>query len=171
MAEFTLGDQMPNFQLNATDGTTFDFHQFQQTHPNQWYFVINFRGSWCPVCMEELDSLIKNVGYFEKKNIQIILTSNDTAENLRQMVEEKQVPYPVLVDESNDFANTYGVYSHPDDSIYDDHGTHNEPAYFLVSEDNRLLYQQKQTNPFGRPSMIELRKIIQYIQKSYKKAE
>ncbi|HDK5728355.1 TPA: peroxiredoxin, partial [Staphylococcus pseudintermedius] len=50
-------------------------------------------------------------------------------------------------------------------------GTHNEPAYFLVSEDNRLLYQQKQTNPFGRPSMIELRKIIQYIQKSYKKAE
>lgn len=97
MAEFTLGDQMPNFQLNATDGTTFDFHQFQQTHPNQWYFVINFRGSWCPVCMEELDSLIKNVGYFEKKNIQIILTSNDTAENLRQMVEEKQVPYPVLL--------------------------------------------------------------------------
>ncbi|CAD7358703.1 MULTISPECIES: peroxiredoxin family protein [Staphylococcus] len=167
MTEFKLGAQMPNFELKATDDSTFNFHQFQQDYPNQWYFVINFRGSWCPVCMEELDQLIKNKGYFEGKDIKIILTSDDSAENLQKMVEEKNVPYPVLVDKDSKFADTYGVFKHPDDSIYDDHGAHNEPAYFLISEDNRLLYQQKQTNPFGRPTMTELRKTIQYIKKTY----
>lgn len=171
MTEFRLGDQMPNFQLNTTDGATFDFQKFQQDHPNQWYFVINFRGAWCPICVDEIESLVANKGYFEGKNIQIILTSDDSADNLRQLVADKAVPFPVLVDDNNVFANAYGVYSHPDDAIYNDHGTHNEPAYFLISEDNRLLYQQKQTNPFGRPTLVELRKMIQYIQKTYQKAE
>ena len=49
---------------------------------------------------------------------------------------------------------------------YEAHGVHGEPAYFLVDENGTLLYHQRQTSPFGRPSATELRKIITYIAKN-----
>lgn len=61
----------------------------------------------------------------------------------------------------------YDVHYHREDDPYEDH-LHGEPAYFLIDEKGELLYQQRQTSPFGRPTVTELRKIVQYIGKTYK---
>ncbi len=107
-------------------------------------------------------------GFFEDKNVYITTISTDNRDNLKKLVDDKKLSFPVLCDENVEAVEAYGVFYHGDDAPYEDHGAHGEPAYFLVDENGRLLYQQKQTGPFGRPSVIDLRKIVQYIKKNLK---
>lgn len=81
------------------------------------------------------------------------------------MVDEQKLTFPVLADEELTALKAYDVFYHGDDAPYEDHGAHGKPAYFLVDENGQLLYQQKQTSPFGRPTATELRKIVQFIKK------
>ncbi len=78
--------------------------------------------------------------------------STDKLENLKKMALENNLSFPILSDESLVALKAYDVFYHGDDAPYEDHGTHGEPAYFLVDENGQLLYQQRQTSPFGRPS-------------------
>lgn len=99
--------------------------------------------------------------------------STDRAEDLKQMADDNALSFPVLRDESLETLLDYGVQYHGADAPYADapyadHGEHGEPAYFLINETGRLLYQQIQTSPFGRPTATELRKIVQYIKKNLK---
>lgn len=61
----------------------------------------------------------------------------------------------------------YGVHLHDDETApYEDKGVHGEPAVFLLNEDGSLLYQQKQTSPYGRPNAEEFLKIAAYIKEN-----
>jgi peroxiredoxin len=106
--------------------------------------------------------------FFESKDVYITAISTDNKDSLKKMVDDKRLSFPVLCDESLRALKAYGVFYHSDNDPYEDHGEHGEPAYFLVDETGRLLYQQKQTGPFGRPSVIDLRKTVQYIKKNLK---
>lgn len=88
--------------------------------------------------------------------------------NLKEMVSEHNFTFSVLADEELKALKAFDVFYHGDDAPYEDHGAHGEPAYFLVDENGKLLYQQRQTSPFGRPNSTELRKIVQYIGKNLK---
>lgn len=167
MSKFSLGDKIPDFTLPATNDTEFSFELYRRKNKN-WFLIIFFRGSWCPVCVQDLKELEENKGFFEKKNVQLITISTDTISNLKNMVNENQFSFPVLSDEKLEALQKFDVFYHSKDAPYEDHGTHGEPAYFLVDEEGKLLYQQRQTSPFGRPSATELRKIVQYIQKNLK---
>lgn len=107
-------------------------------------------------------------GYFESKNIHIRAISTDNLDDLKKMSEDNHFSFPVLSDESFESLDAYDVFTHREDDPYEDHGKHGEPAHFLTDENGRLLYQHKQTNPFGRPTAVELRKTIQYIKKNLK---
>lgn len=167
MANFKLGDKIPNFELPSTQGDQYDIESFRNDNKG-WHLIIFFRGAWCPVCMEDLKDLEKNKSYFEDKGVYLTTLSTDTLEGLKQMVEEHQFSFPVLSDRDLNVLKAYDVFYHSDNDPYEDHGAHGEPAYFLTDEEGRLLYQQKQTSPFGRPTTTELRKIVQYIKKNLK---
>lgn len=168
MKTFKLGEQVPDFTLPAVSGDTYHFSNFQKEHPGDWNFLIYFRGSWCPVCMEELKELEESKGYFQDKSIHITTISTDSLENLKEMVNEHEFTFPVLADEKMSVLEKYGVHYHSEADPYEDHGEHGEPAYFLIDENGKVLYQQRQTSPFGRPTPTELRKIVQYIKKNLK---
>lgn len=167
MNKFNLRDTVPNFELPSTSGYQYGFESFRNDHKG-WHLIIFFRGSWCPVCVEDLKDLEKNKGYFEDKGVYLTLVSTDSIDNLKQMVDEHNFTFPVLSDQDLNVLKAYDVFYHSENDPYEDHGTHGEPAYFLADEEGRLLYQQKQTSPFGRPTTTELRKIVQYIKKKFK---
>lgn len=88
---------------------------------------------------------------------------------MKEWQEENNFPFPILADENFAVLHDYGVYLHDDETDpYEDEGKHGEPAVFLLDENGKLLYQQKQTSPFGRPDAKELRKIAAYIKKNLK---
>ncbi|WP_243292019.1 peroxiredoxin family protein [Bacillus sp. FJAT-47783] len=167
MSKFLLGDKIPNFTLPSASGNEFSFESHQKEH-SKWHLIIFFRGAWCPVCVQDLKDLEENKGFFESKNVHLITISTDTLSNLKKMVEDHQFSFPVLSDENLEALKSFDVFYHSENAPYEDHGVHGEPAYFLVDEKGKLLYQQKQTSPFGRPSATELRKIVQYIGKNLK---
>ncbi|GGM36052.1 peroxiredoxin [Paraliobacillus quinghaiensis] len=167
MSEFELGKTVPDFTLPTTNEETYQLKD-QLKQQEGWHLIIFFRGSWCPACMSELDELEENKGYFDKKNINLVTISTDKLDALKDMALEHKFTFPVLADEEHEALKTYKVHYHKEDAPYEDHGAHGEPAYFLVNEKGELLYQQRQTSPFGRPSATELRKIITYITKNLK---
>lgn len=167
MPKFSLGDKIPNFTLPSVSGSEFSFVSHQKEHPS-WHLIIFFRGAWCPVCVQDLKDLEESKGFFESKNVHLVTISTDTLGNLKKMVEEHHLSFPILSDENLEALKLFDVFYHSDDSPYEDHGAHGEPAYFLVDEHGKLLYQQKQTSPFGRPTSTELRKIVQYVGKNLK---
>jgi peroxiredoxin len=118
--------------------------------------------------VEDLKELEKNKGYFEDKGVYFTVVSTDNLDNLNQMVEKHNFTFPVLFDQDLNVLKAYDVFYHNDNDLYEDHGAHGEPAYFLTDEEGSLLYQQKQTSPFGRPTATELRKIVQWIKKKLK---
>ncbi|MFC0524290.1 peroxiredoxin family protein [Pontibacillus salicampi] len=167
MAKFQLGEQVPDFTLPAVSGESFSFDTHQQQNQG-WQLVIFFRGAWCPVCVSDLKELEESKGFFEGKNVHITAISTDALENLKEMVNEQGFTFPVLSDENLAALEAYDVHYHREEDPYEDHGAHGEAAYFLIDEAGKLLYQQRQTSPFGRPSATELRKIVQYISKNLK---
>lgn len=162
-----LFDQVPEINLSQVTGDTFSLtHSLSQK--KDWFLIIFFRGSWCSVCVEDLKELENQKSYFEKKNVQLVTISTDQPSDLLKMKAEHNFSFPILHDDSLKALSDYGVKYHGEDAPYNDHGEHGEPAYFLIDEKGRLLYQQIQTSPFGRPTATELRKIIQYIKKNLK---
>ncbi|MGD6831053.1 peroxiredoxin family protein [Sutcliffiella halmapala] len=167
MSKLELNHAAPNFSLPMTNGENFNFSDHMEKH-DSWHLLIFFRGAWCPVCVQDLKALEENVGYFKEKKVHIITVSSDKLDALKEMTEEHKLSFPVLSDENLEALKAYDVFYHGPDAPYEDHGTHGEPAYFLIDEKGRLLYQQRQTSPFGRPTATELRKIVQYIKKNIK---
>ncbi|ELK44650.1 peroxiredoxin family protein [Halobacillus sp. ACCC02827] len=164
---FKLNQDAPDFKLPKISGGSFSLSEALESQ-DQWYLITFFRGSWCPACMSELDEFQDSLDYFKKHDVRVVSITQDRVEDLEKMVEDHGFTFPVLVDEDLEFASSYGVHYHDEQAPYEDHGTHGEPAYFLLDEKGKVLYQQRQTSPFGRPHPNELRKTIKYIKKNLK---
>lgn len=162
-----LGDQAPFFELTQAQGGTYSLEQ-DLAERKGWRFLVFFRGAWCSVCNQDLKEIEDSVSYFNSKDVHFIALSTDNQEDSLAMKEEHGLSFPVLSDASKELLDQYGVYYHGEDALYQDHGTHGEAAYFLLDEEGRILYQQKQTSPFGRPTEKEFRKIVRYIRKNLK---
>ncbi|ASI35390.1 MULTISPECIES: peroxiredoxin [unclassified Exiguobacterium] len=167
MSAFQLGTHIPSFTLPSTTGEDYHYPSSKK-QDNNWQLIIFFRGAWCPVCVADLKELEENKGFFDKHGVDLITIATDQLKNLSEMTSKEQLSFPVLSDEELKVLKDFDVYYHGEDSPYEDHGLHGEPAYFLVDETGSLLYQQRQTSPFGRPTATELRKIITYIKKNLK---
>ncbi len=162
MSKFSIGDFAPSFTLPAVSGNEYSFEAIRTEHEGM-HLLVFFRGAWCSVCQQELKDLQESKSYFDEKNIRITAIATDSLENLKNMANEFHLEFDVLSDSEHKALETYDVYYHSENSPYEDHGAHGEPAQFLIDEHGKILYQQKQTNPFGRASVSELRKIIKYI--------
>lgn len=167
MSDFALGKPVPDFTLPAVSEVDYRFNTYRKQKEGL-HLLIFFRGSWCPACISDLTELEKSQGYFEDKNIHLTTISTDNLNALKDMVQEHHFTFPVLADENHEALKAYDVHYHGENAPYEDHGTHGEPAYFLVDENGNLLYQQRQTSPFGRPTAADLRKIVLYIRKNLK---
>lgn len=164
MPNFSLGDSMPGFTLPAVSGELFSFDP-QKKMERQWHLLVFFRGSWCSACIKALEDLELNKKAFEEGHIRLITVSTDKLADLKNMSRELKFTFPMLADENFKVLNQYGVYIHGDNAPYEDTGVHGEPAYFLMDEEGKLLYQQRQTSPYGRPTADGLQQVVEFIKK------
>lgn len=163
MPELQLGEQIPNFNLPSTTGENYLFEDYRTEHKGSWHIIVFFRGSWSPICLEELKNLEGYKDELTSQNILLTAISTDSLADLEQMVEEHHLSFPVLSDEFATVLEAFGVFLHRINAPYEDHGVHGEPAYFLIHETGKLMYQHKQTSPYGRPSPEDLVNITSYI--------
>ncbi len=86
--------------------------------------VLNFWGTWCPPCVDEIPSIIEVNNDYKDKNVEIIGVSvGDDISILKQFVEENNINYTILVDGTIDNTeNMYNVRAFPTTFFIDTEG-------------------------------------------------
>lgn len=59
--------------------------------------VINFWGSWCPPCVEEMPMLVRLNQEFKEKNILFVGIGIDSPDNVRNFLKKTPVNYPIAM--------------------------------------------------------------------------
>jgi thiol-disulfide isomerase/thioredoxin len=78
--------------------------------------IVSFGASWCPNCIDELNTL-KKIKDTQLKEVEIICISDEDFEVIKYWKEKKQYPFTFL--KLNSGFNSVGVYSIPTTYIFD----------------------------------------------------
>ena len=59
--------------------------------------VLNFWGSWCPPCVEEMPMLAHLSDEFKSQNVLFIGIGIDSPSNIREFLKKMPIPYPIAI--------------------------------------------------------------------------
>jgi len=105
-AELSVGDQAPNFKLQASDGKTYQLSDFKG---KQSIVLAWFPRAFTSGCTIECKSLADN-GYLLKGfNAQYFMASTDELSKNIEFAKETKADFPLLSDPTGDVAEAYGV--------------------------------------------------------------
>lgn len=101
-----VGEQAPNFNLQATNG---DFYQLSDYRGKQaivlaWYPMANTRG-----CTIECKSLVEQGHLIRKYNTSYFMASVDPIDDNRDFAKKTGADFPMLSDPSKEVAKAYDV--------------------------------------------------------------
>jgi peroxiredoxin len=104
-----IGDKAPDFKLkDVTTGRVIALNDFT----GRKVVMLEFWAIWCDICKREMPSLVKlNSGWKDRgfELLSIVLPSG-SVDDIRKVVREKKVNYPVLLDADLSVATrSYGL--------------------------------------------------------------
>jgi peroxiredoxin Q/BCP len=149
--DLKVGDQAPNFKLQATDGKTYQLSDFRGKKPIvlAWFPAAFTRG-----CTIECKSLAENGDKIKMYDVSYFMASVDPIEKNTefakaksvtlgqganaQVVEKKEADFPLLSDPTKETAKAYGVLN--------DRGVANRWTFY-IGKDGRILAIDKMVKP------------------------
>jgi len=105
---------LPQIQAALIDGTSFDTVTLRGKP-----LLINFWGTWCPVCTQEADNI---AALSRRYTVLTIAVNSGSNADITQWLEKKEVNYPVLNDAGGRWASRFKVSIYPTTFIYDSQG-------------------------------------------------
>ena len=117
-----LGTPAPDFNLPGTDGKTYSLMNFGDKR----ILVIIFMCNHCPYVKAVLRRLINLQNEYAEQSVQLVGINvndvekypDDSPENMKALVEKKQLPFPYLFDASQESAKAYDAVCTPDIYVY-----------------------------------------------------
>ncbi len=107
-------DKLPSIKATLVDGSHFSTKDIINKP-----LMINFWGTWCPVCSQEAS----NIETLSKKyRVLTIAVNSGNDQNIKTWLKEKGVNYPVLNDQNSIWAKKFKISVYPTTFIYDSHG-------------------------------------------------
>ena len=111
----------PPFTLKSLAGTTYSLNDF-----NGVPVLVMFWATWCPSCCEELPVIDKLLAERQDKLATLLLAiDGEKTKRVRDYVEKKKIRLPVLLDEKEKIARSFGVTF--------------IPAVFLIDQEGRVI--------------------------------
>ncbi len=122
-----LGKEAIDFDLPGTDDRNYSLDSFKDKN----VLIIIFMCNHCPYVIAVLHRLIAIQNDYADEGVQLIgINPNDTVkypddsfENMKKIVREKNVPFPYLIDESQNIARKYDAVCTPDIYVYGEERT------------------------------------------------
>ena len=151
-ADLKVGDQAPNFKLQATDGKTYQLSDFKgkKAVVLAWFPAAFTRG-----CTIECKSLAENGDRIKMYDVDYFMASVDPIEKNTefakaksvtlgqganaQVVEKKEADFPLLSDPTKDTAKAYGVLAA--------NGAFAQRWTFYIDKNGRISYIDKAIKP------------------------
>jgi thiol-disulfide isomerase/thioredoxin len=113
--ELTAGKPAPHFSLMGVDGKLISLAQFKGN-----YIVLDFWGTWCGPCMNELPDLKAAVEKYRSKVNFIGIACDENEMKWKKVVNEQQLGWTQLINsDENDVSVLYGVKAYPTKIIID----------------------------------------------------
>ena len=104
--ELKVGEQAPNFTLQATNGAYYQLRDYQGTQAVvlAWYPMANTRG-----CTIECKSLVEKGHLIREYNVSYFMASVDPLDDNRDFAKKTGADFPMLSDPSKETAKSYDV--------------------------------------------------------------
>jgi len=117
-----LGSRAKNFDLLGTDDRNYSLDDFSDKN----VLVIIFMCNHCPYVKAVLQRLIDLQNEFQNQGVQFIGINpndafrypDDSMESMKKIVEEKNISFPYLIDETQEVAAAYQAVCTPDIYVY-----------------------------------------------------
>ena len=104
--------QLPNIEAQLLDGSQFTVEEGKP-------LVLNFWGTWCPVCKVEAP----NIEFVSKQyNVLTIAVNSGSDEKVKAYMQEHALTFKVLNDVEGTWAKQFKVEAYPTTFIYDAKG-------------------------------------------------
>jgi thiol-disulfide isomerase/thioredoxin len=110
--------QLINFELKNLDGLT-----KQLTDYKGKVVLLNFWATWCGPCRIEMPSMDKLYKEFEKDGFELLAVNiGESSEIAGKFMKSNNLSFPVLLDEDQSVAASYGIRSIPTSFLIDKDG-------------------------------------------------
>ena len=106
--------KLPDIKGKLIDGSYFDSKSFTKKP-----LMINFWGTWCPVCKQEAGNIAR---VSKSYNVLTIAVNSGSDKEIANWLKKEGVEYPVLNDRSGKLASQFRVNLFPTTFIYDSNG-------------------------------------------------
>ncbi|MCF6137623.1 thiol-disulfide oxidoreductase ResA [Pseudalkalibacillus berkeleyi] len=116
-----VGDTAPNFALKNLDGKEVELEDYKGKG-----VFLNFWGTYCPPCEKEMPAIQRQ--YEKYKDQGVVVLAVDIAETkltVKKFVDEKNLTFPVVLDQQREVVDVYGV--------------GNLPATYLISPEGKVI--------------------------------
>jgi peroxiredoxin Q/BCP len=133
--ELKVGDQAPDFSLQASDGKTYKLADFKG---KKAVVVAWFPKAFTSGCTIECKSLAANGGKIRKFNVAYFMASVDPVEANKGFAEQEKADFPLLSDPSKETAKAYGVLNQ--------NGMARRWTYY-IGKDGKILGIDKEVKP------------------------
>lgn len=112
------GDDAPDFILKDMDGKTHQLSDYKGQG-----VLLNFWGTWCPPCKEEMPALNNSYNKYKDQGVQVISINIAQSDfEVKNFVNEYKLDFPVTIDESKSVMRTYNVDQLPATFLIDAEG-------------------------------------------------
>ncbi|NRF89663.1 redoxin domain-containing protein [Paenibacillus frigoriresistens] len=103
------GDKSPNFSLVGLDGKTHELSDYKGKP-----VLINFWGTFCPPCKEEMPALQKQYDKWSKEGVVFLEVNVDKNKvTVQSFMDQYKLNMPVLLDAKEVVRKQYGVMDYP----------------------------------------------------------
>lgn len=107
----------PDFDLPGIDGVDYGLDDgFEGVR------LVNFWATWCPACVEELPSMERLSQAFDDDLRMYGIAYQQSADHLRDFLEDYDVTFPIPVDDDGAVAKEYGAFAFPTSFLVDHNG-------------------------------------------------
>lgn len=116
--QLVQGNPVPDFELEALDGTTINLGaQLGKV------LVLNFFASWCDPCQREAPALEQAWREYKARGVQFYgIAYKDAAPKAQAFLDQFDVSYPSGADPRSEIARSYGVTGVPETFVIDQQG-------------------------------------------------
>lgn len=107
MATRSLLTVAPPFNLPTQKGDTRSLQDYLAKGPVLLAF---HRGTWCPNCRRKFSELAQHSHEYVARGVQVVTVVAQSSDVVKRYVEDKGLPFNILIDESRDVLKAYGVW-------------------------------------------------------------
>ncbi|MFC4324197.1 redoxin domain-containing protein [Litchfieldia salsa] len=115
------GDLAPDFELETLDGQLVKLSELKGKK-----IILNFWATWCPPCkaeMPHMQSFYEDQDHGSVEILAVNLTNSEQRKDaVNKFVEQYQLTFPILLDQSGEIGDTYRAYTIPTSYYIDSSG-------------------------------------------------